>query len=83
MSNQGMKTQSLSPTTELAVWLRVLHPDGELRPQVARGILRLSFPRSDKNRMHVLSKKAHAGTLSPEEEERWTPLNEREPCCPS
>ena len=69
MYNQGMKTKFLSPTAELAVWLRVLQPDGELRPQVARGILRLSFPRSDKKRMHVLSRKAQTGTLSPEEEE--------------
>jgi hypothetical protein len=63
-----MKTETLSPTTEAAVWLRILHPDGKLPPAVARAILRLSVPRREKDRMHKLSAKARAGALTPAEE---------------
>jgi hypothetical protein len=63
-----MKTASLAPKTEAEVWLRILHPDEELSPRVARAILGLSFPKNDINRMHKLSAKARAGTLTPEED---------------
>ena len=63
-----MKTASLAPKTEAEVWLRILHPDEELSPRVARGILGLSFPKNDISRMHELSAKARAGTLTPGEE---------------
>ncbi|MBI3468957.1 MAG: hypothetical protein HY000_38630 [Planctomycetes bacterium] len=63
-----MKTASLAPKTEAEVWLRILHPDRELSPRVARAILGLSFPKDDVTRMHELSAKARAGTLTPEED---------------
>jgi hypothetical protein len=63
-----MKTGSLAPKTEAEVWLRILHPEQELSPRVARAILGLSFPKSDISRMHELSAKARAGTLTPEED---------------
>jgi hypothetical protein len=63
-----MKTETLSPTTEAAVWLRILHPDGKLTPAVARALLQLSLPRQEKDRMHKLSAKARSGTLTGEEE---------------
>jgi hypothetical protein len=63
-----MKTASLAPKTEAEVWLRILHPDEELSPPVARAILGLSFPKNDINRMHELSAKARAGTLTPQED---------------
>jgi hypothetical protein len=63
-----MKTASLPPKTEAEVWLRILHPDEELSPRVARAILGLSFPRIDISRMHELSAKARAGALTPEED---------------
>ena len=63
-----MKTASLTPETEAEVWLRILHPDKELSPRVARAILGLSFPKNDISRMHELSTKARAGTLTPEED---------------
>ena len=63
-----MKTVSLAPKTEAEVWLRILHPDEELSPRVARAILGLSFPKNDISRMHELSAKARAGTLTPEED---------------
>jgi hypothetical protein len=62
-----MKTASLAPQTEAEVWLHILHPDGELSPRVARALLGLSFPKNDVARMHELSAKARAGTLTPEE----------------
>ncbi len=63
-----MKTPTLPPETEADVWLRILHPDSELTPKVARVLLGLSFPNSEKARMRELSAKARAGTLTPEED---------------
>ena len=63
-----MKTATLSPDKEAAVWLRILHPDGDLTPGAARAILTLSFPDSEKEQMHELSAKARAGTLTTDEE---------------
>ena len=48
--------------------MRILHPEEELSPRVARAILGLSFPKNDISRMHELSAKARAGTLTPEED---------------
>lgn len=63
-----MKTESLTPKTEVDVWMGILHPDKDLSPSVASAILRLSFPKNDISRMRELSAKARAGTLTPEEE---------------
>jgi hypothetical protein len=63
-----MKTASLAPKTEVEIWLHILHPDEELSPPTARAILRLSFPKTDVARMHELSAKARAGTLTPDED---------------
>jgi hypothetical protein len=58
----------LPPKTEADVWLRILHPDEELSPRVARAILGLTLARSDLRRMRELSAKARAGTLTADEE---------------
>ena len=63
-----MKTATLAPKTEAEVWLRILHPDDDLTPRVANTILGLSFRKDDLARMHELSAKARAGTLTPEED---------------
>jgi len=63
-----MKTATLAPKTEAEVWLRILHPDDDLSPRVAGAILRLAFRKDDLTRMHELSAKARAGTLTPEED---------------
>jgi len=63
-----MKKASLAPKTEAEVWLRILHPDDDLSPPVARAILKLSFPEDEVSRMRELSAKARAGKLTPEED---------------
>jgi hypothetical protein len=63
-----MKTAVLPPTTEAAIWARVIHPNGELTPAVARAILQLEFTNDDQERMHELSQKAQEGALTPEEQ---------------
>jgi hypothetical protein len=63
-----MKTAALPPTTEAAIWARVIHPNGELTPTVARAILQLEFSNDDQERMHELAQKAQEGTLTPEEQ---------------
>jgi hypothetical protein len=64
----SMATDTFSPATEAAIWTRVIHPNGELTPEAARVIVQLSFPARDRERMHELSAKARAGTLTLEEE---------------
>ena len=34
-----MKTATLAPKTEVEVWMRILHPDRDLSPRVARALL--------------------------------------------
>jgi hypothetical protein len=63
-----MKTKPLATNTEAEVWLRVLHPDEESSPRVARVIRGLSFPKNDVARIHELSAEARVGTLTPEED---------------
>jgi hypothetical protein len=62
-----MKAAALAPKTEAEVWMDILHPDQELSPRAARAIIGLSFPKSHRTRMHELSAKARAGTLTPED----------------
>jgi hypothetical protein len=63
-----MKTARLPPTTEAAIWARVIHPNGKLTPIVARAILQLEFSDDDQERMHELSQKAQDGALTAEEQ---------------
>jgi hypothetical protein len=63
-----MKTATLPPTTEAAIWARVIHGSAELTPRVARAILKLEFSVDDQERMHDLALKAQEGRLTPEEE---------------
>jgi hypothetical protein len=63
-----MKTAALPPTTEAAIWARVIHPNGVLTPAVARAILQLEFSDDDQERTHELSQKAQEGALTPEEQ---------------
>lgn len=63
-----MKADTLSLTTEAAIWTRVIHPDGELTPAAARAILRLEFDATDQKRMHELSEKAREGSLTADEQ---------------
>jgi hypothetical protein len=65
-----MKSAILPPDAEAAVWLRILHPNGELTPKAARAILRLSLPDSEKDHLRELSARAREGTLTPEEEQQ-------------
>jgi hypothetical protein len=62
-----MKSETVAPETEAEVWLRILHPESELTPKVARALLTLSSPQQDFARMHELSAKAQAGKLTVDE----------------
>jgi len=55
---------------ESEIWGRLLDLEsGALSREAARAILRIDFPRADKERMHELAAKARKGTLSREEQE--------------
>jgi hypothetical protein len=55
---------------ETEIWLRILHPDRELPPKVARALLGLASSPSELARVRKLSAKARAGNLTPEEDEQ-------------
>lgn len=57
----------VTTATEVAIWERVIHPEGELTPETARAILGLRFRADDRRRMHQLARKAQEGNLSPKE----------------
>ena len=65
-----MKTASRASKTEAELWLRILHPDGDMSPSVARIVIGLAFPKDDIRQMRELSAKARAGTLTPEESDQ-------------
>jgi hypothetical protein len=54
--------------TAYAIWSRIVKPErGSLSPDAARAILELDFDAEDRQRVDLLSAKAAAGRLSPEE----------------
>jgi hypothetical protein len=55
---------------ESAIWGRLLAPASTiLSPEVARAILKIDFPESDKDRMHEPAEKARKGTLTQQEQD--------------
>lgn len=64
----SVKTVSLPPKNEAEVWMRILHPDEQMSPRIARVILGLSLLKSEISSMRELSAKARAGALTPEED---------------
>jgi len=62
-----MKAESSIPEAAAAIWGRAIELDG-LSPSTARALLKLRFSPGDQERMHELSAKARAGTLTPQEE---------------
>lgn len=58
------------PTTELAIWGRVLDAETPtFTPEAARAIIALDFPQADKDRMNDLAAKARSGAITTEEME--------------
>jgi hypothetical protein len=57
----------ISPTTEAAIWTRLIRPDGELSPTAARALLKIEFDERDRKRMHELALKVQMGTLTSDE----------------
>lgn len=62
-----MKTARLSPSSEAAIWLQILYPDGELSSATAQTLLKLALPTKEKARLRELSAKARAGILTEKE----------------
>jgi hypothetical protein len=63
-----MKTKALLPSTEGAIWGRIVDPEtGDLTHESARSLLDLDFKPADRRRMDELAEKAGAGTLTAQE----------------
>ena len=57
------------PTKEAAIIARLDIPEQPaLSPHAAEGILAVGFSQEDKDRMNELAARAHAGTLTPDEQ---------------
>ena len=63
-------------SSQAAIFGRLIEADQEvLSPDLARYLLRLSFPRPDRERVNELAAKARAGTLSVEERDELDRYN--------
>ncbi len=72
MEGKMMKIMQ-SPSTESAIWNRLLQPGGKtLTIEAARSILRFEFNQEDKDRMRDLAAKARAGSLTATEQDDIT-----------
>jgi hypothetical protein len=53
-----MKSSTATPTSEAAIWQRVIQPEqDDLSAEAARALLRLRFQQQDLDRMHQLAVK--------------------------
>jgi hypothetical protein len=63
-----MKTETLLPSTEGAIWERIVDPEsGDLTREAAQALLQFDFNPADRRRMEELAQKASAGALTPTE----------------
>jgi hypothetical protein len=63
-----MKAETLRPSTEGAIWARIVDPEtGDLTREAAQTFLQLDFSPADRRRMDDLAEKASTGALSPRE----------------
>jgi hypothetical protein len=63
-----MKTKTLMPSTEGAIWARIVDPEtGDLTREAAQTLLQFDFTPADRRRMDELAEKANAGALTPAE----------------
>jgi hypothetical protein len=57
-----------TPTTEAAIWSRIVDPEtGDLTRSAAQTLLQLDFRPQDRARMDALAQKARDGSLTPQE----------------
>jgi hypothetical protein len=63
-----MKTGTLAPDPSTAIWQRLVEFQGPLSPSGARALLKLQFSQRDHALMDELSRKARAGSLTPQEQ---------------
>ena len=63
-----MKTEIHLPSTEGAIWARIVDPEtGDLTREAAQTFLQFDFNSADRRRMEDLAQKASAGALTPAE----------------
>lgn len=63
-----MKTETLMPSTEGAIWARIVDPEtGDLTREAAQTLLQFDFNPADQRRMEELAQKASSVALTPAE----------------
>jgi hypothetical protein len=60
---------TMETATEVAIWERVIRPEGKMSEKTARALLRLSLSQFDRARLHHLAVKSKKHKLSKAEEE--------------
>lgn len=63
-----MKKPSVGEAVDTVAGGPAIQFEGELSPAAARALLKFHFSSEDQERMHELSAKARAGTLTPQEQ---------------
>ena len=63
-----MKAEMTTPSTDCAIWERVIQFEEQLSPPAARALLNVQFSSRDHERMHQLAANARAATLTAKEE---------------
>jgi hypothetical protein len=58
-----MTESTTTPSIEVEIWERVIHPRGEMSRATARRLLQLGFSDEEKRRMKELAAKNRAGRL--------------------
>lgn len=58
-----------APSSEAAIWERIIHPTGPMSRATAQGIAVLAFTDAERQRMHELAERNRAGTLASGEDE--------------
>src|SRR5438105_3289223 len=78
----AMQAETISPEAEAAVWLRILHPEGELPPKAARAILQLSIPAATRTACTNCLPRPARGHSPRTRSARWTTTSGSERCSP-
>jgi hypothetical protein len=60
--------KNMLASSDAALWARAIQFEGELSPAAARALLKVRFSTQGEERMHELSAKARAGSLTGQEE---------------
>ena len=63
------KISKPAPSSEVAIWERIIHPTGRMSRATAQQVAKLEFSDDEQKRMHELAERNRAGGITLTEEE--------------